>query len=395
MNTRTIIKRLSLSLLLASPSAFAVEGYPDIYLDREQPVNIHSIFCGPNLKNLRALKPGYIYTNSEQIEKGTYYFSSAYGDFSYTFNSVAGQDPTQIMARGLLSGGKTQKTDMKKEICIVGKIAGLPNALTKNIGKKTLSVEDPEWDKTMVKYKMFGKPAFGKGIYQDQRTTAKHDAQDQKVFAANQAYLAETKKLFKVELDKIIRQFPEKLTNAIKYAHQEDGFLEKKVYQVLKEPAVWTPVAKERYNDQQRRLSQEKAWDIIIQKNFDWFFALVGKSNSLESTQVLAGPAAVWNGQQLQQLATVTATFANGKTLALDFLVTSAKVPSSIFNTMSVIKKQALLVRNNPIASSKKPREPIALPAAGSLTVYTPTEKMVIFFSPFRDKNLGDNYRYQ
>lgn len=395
MNIKIIIKRFCLSLLLVSPSLFAVEGYKDIYLDREQPVNIHSIFCGPNLKNLQALKPAYIYTNSEHIKKGTYYFSSAYGDFSYTFNTIDGQDPTQILARGLLTGGKTQKSDMKKEICIVGKLAGLPNALAKNIGKVTLSVEGPEWDQTMVKYKMFGKPAFGEGVYQDQRTTAKHDALDQKVFAANQAYLAETEKLFQIEFDKITAQFPDKLTKAIKYAHQVDGFLKTKVYPVIKEPTVWTPISKERYNDQQRLLAQEKDWDIIIQKNFDWFFALVGKDNLLETTQIIAGPAATWNGQQLQQLTTVTATFADGKTLELDFLVNSAKITSSVFDTMPEIKKQANLIRNNPIASSKKPRDPVTLPAAGSLTVYTPTEKMVIFFSPFRDKDLGENYRYR
>lgn len=389
------MKRLWLSLLLASPSVFAVEGYPDIYLDREQAVNIHSIFCGINLKNLRALKPAYIYTNSEHIEKGTYYFNSIYGNYSYTFNTINGQDPTKILARALLSGGKTKKSDMKKEICIVGNIAGLPNALAQNLGKKSLSVESPEWDQTMVKYKMFGKPAFAKGIYQDQRTTAKYDALDQKVFAANQAYLAKTEKLFKIEFDKITEQLPEKLTNAIKYAYQEDGFLQAKTYPVIKEPTVWTAIAKERYNDQQRRLSQRKAWDIVIQKNFDWFFSLVGKDNSLEGTQVMVTAPATWDGQKLQQLATITAVFANGKTLELDFLVSSAKIPASVFDTMPEIKKQAHLIRNNPIASSKRPKEPIALPTADSLTVYTPTEKMVIFFSPFRDKSLGDGYRYQ
>jgi len=372
-----------------------VEGYPDIYLDREQPVNIHSIFCGPNLKNMRGLRPSYIYTNSEHIKKGTYYFSSAYGDYSYTFNTIAGQDPTKIMARGILIGGKTDKKDMKKEICIVGKIAGLPNVLNKNIGKVTLAVEGPEWDQAMVKYKMFGKPAFGKGVFEDQRTTAKNDALDKQVFDANQAYLKEEERLFQIEFDKIAKQLPAKLTKAIKYAHQEDGFLKNKTYPTINEPKVWTVISKKRYEDQQRHLAQEKDWDIVIQKNFDWFFNLVGRDNLLQSTQVIAGSPVKWNGQKLQQTTTVKAIFANGKSLELDFLVSSEKVERSAFDTMQEIKKQSNLIRNNPIASSKKPREPISLPKAGSLRVYTPTEKTVIFFSPFREKSLGDTYRYQ
>lgn len=45
-----------------------------------------------------------------------------------------------------------------------------------------------------------------------------------------------------------------------------------KVSPVIKEPLVWTPTAKERYETQQRQLSQKKTWDIIIQENFDWLF---------------------------------------------------------------------------------------------------------------------------
>ena len=85
----------------------------------------------------------------------------------------------------------------------------------------------------------------------------------------------------------------------------------------------------------------------------------------------------------------------NGKSLELDFLVKSEKVEPSVFHSMKKIKTQAELIRNNPIASAKKAREPIKLPKAGSLTVYSPTEKTVIFFSPFREKSYGDTYRYQ
>lgn len=386
---------LILSCIVVSQPLLAVEGYKDIYLDREISVNIHSIFCGPNLNNLRALKPAYVYTNSENIEKGTYHYTSAYGKFSYTFNTVNGQQPTQILARGLLKGGQTDKNAMIKEICIVGQVKGLPAQLSKNIGKVTLSVNDPEWDQTMVKYGMFGKPAFGEGVYKDQRTVAKHDAHDQKVYAANQAYLANIEKQFEDKFSQITNQFSKKLDDAIKYAHQEDGFLKSKVYPVIKEPSVWTRIAKERFDTQQRQLGQKKAWDIVIQKNFDWFFDLTGRDNALQSTRLLDSSETKWVEGSLQKLATVSATFQDGKILELDFLVKSKKISKEYMQSLEEIKHQAILVRNSSIAQSREPRKPAELPKANSLDVYSPTEKMVIFFSPFREKALGDIYRYQ
>jgi len=401
-NRRTMIKTaLLLPLILLSQSllfsqlALAVDGYKDIYLDRERPVNIHSIFCGPNLKNLRALKPAYVYTNSEHIEEGTYHYTSRYGNFSYTFKALEGQQPSQILARGLLKAGETNKNKMVKELCIVGKINGLPAQLSKNINKVTLSVNDPEWDLVMVKYAMFGKPAFGEGVYKDQRTIAKHDEHDQKVYVANQAYLANLEQQFEKQFNQIVNQFPKKLEDAIKYAHQEDGFLKTKTYSIIKEPNVWTPIAKERFDTQQRQLGQKKDWDIIIQKNFDWFFDLTGKDNSLISTQLLSPSEMRWVKGSLQKLATVSATFSNGNILELDFLVTSKNVSQGYFETLEEIKHQAMLVRNSPIAQSREPRKPVALPKDNILTVYTPTEKTVIFFSSFREKALGDTYRYQ
>jgi len=393
--TAIITNLLILFTFILGQSVLAVEGYKDIYLDREQPVNIHSIFCGSNLQNLRALKPAYIYTNSENIEKGTYHFNSAYGKFSYTFNTIDGQQPTQVLARGLLKGGKTQKADMEKAICIVGKIAGLPPVLSNNIGKVTLSVNDPEWDQTMVKYGMFGKPAFGEGLYKDQRTIAKHDAHDQKVYTANQAYLANIEQQFEQQFNQIVSEFPKKLENAIKYAHQENGFLKTKVYPVIKEPSVWTPIAKERYQTQQRNLRQKKDWDQVIQQNFDWFFNLTGKDNSLKSTELSGSSEKKWVNRSLQKTITVSATFENGKKLELDFLVTSEEIAREYFETLEETKHKAMLVRKSLIAQSKEPRKPAELPKSNSLKVYTPTEEMVTFFSPFRGKSLGDSHRYQ
>ena len=98
--------------LIMSPSLMAsVEGFKDIYLDREQPIHVHSIFCGADLNNLRTLKNSYVYTNTPTIEEGTYYYSSAYGDFSYTFQKIEGQDPSFLMGRGLKTSNQAKPSE--------------------------------------------------------------------------------------------------------------------------------------------------------------------------------------------------------------------------------------------------------------------------------------------
>ncbi len=382
-------------LILSSTQALAVEGYKDIYLDREKAINIHSIYCGKDLKKMRDLKPSYVYTNSPSIEVGTYYFSSAYGNFSYTFNAIPGKDPKQLLARGMLNDGKTQKADMVKEACIVGKIQGLPAKLNQNLRTKTIMVSDPEWNQIMKKYAMFGKPAFGEGVYTDSRTLAKQDVHNQKVFDANQKYLEEAKNIFREKYKAIAAKLPEQLKQGIAYAHQNNGFAKDKSYPTIKEPLVWTPTAKERYNDLSRRRGQIADWDKVKQDNFDWFFKLTGESNSLESTALVPTADVVLNGNRLEQVATVSALFENGKSLELDFLIVSEKLSSSLFHSLDEIKQQAIGMRANMIVGAKKVREPIASPKRETFEVYSPVKKVGLFFTPFRLKKLGDTYRYQ
>lgn len=384
---------IALTLLLMITNTFSVEGYKDIYLDREQTIRAHSIFCGKNFNNLRGLKPTYVYTNTDNIEKGTYYFTSAYGDFSYTFNEVPGKDPKMILARGLLSGGKTQKKDMVQELCIVGKVKGLPKLLLSKIDVITLEVEDPKWDQMMKQLGMFGKPAFAKGLYKDQRTGSKLDAHDQKVFDANQAYLKQLEVYFAKKVLTISKNLPKKLKNAIRYAHQEDGFLQTKKYPVIKKPSVWTATSEKRYEDKVRKQVNEKAWDKVIQENFDWLFKLTGKSNALKSTQIHKIGKVEWNARALQQIVTVSATFENGKSLELDFYVRSSKIKVDLFDTLELIKKKSEASRVTLIASARKVRKTIALPKKRDVKAYDPTSKVNIFFSDFRAKKRGDTYR--
>ena len=390
---KTIVSTTLLISLLFGLEAYAVDGYNDVYIDREQDIVIHGVMCGVNLKNLRSLKPSYVFTNTTTLSKGTYYYNSPYGNYSLTFNNT--ENPS-VMARGLLKEGQTQKAQMVKNVCIVSAIKELPAALNNNLKKLTLKANDPNWDKVMTNYTFVsGKPAYGKGVFQDARKTAKFDKADKAIFSANQAYLKGIEAIFSKEYAAIASTLPKKLKGAINYAHKTDGVLVGKTYPSVKEPVVWTPTAKERYNDLNRQRSQTIAWDKVIQENFDWLFALVGKDNDLKSTQLVSSTKPQWNGRILQQVATVQAKFESGGALELDFIISSSKVNSEVFDTMEVIKKKSHLVRNNPIASSKKPRSLIKLPSSKSIDVYTPTEKEIIFFSPFRSKNLGDTYRYQ
>ncbi|WP_417224936.1 hypothetical protein [Amphritea sp.] len=154
---------IGLLALTSSLSAMAVEGYQDIYLDKKADIIIHGVMCGDDLNNLNKLKPANVYTNTAEIEKGTYYFSSAYGEYSLTFNPT---DNDAVMARGLLAAGKTSTQDMEKKLCIVKDVEGLPTALRGYLKKVTLKANDPNWAQTMKNYALVaGKPAFGKGEY--------------------------------------------------------------------------------------------------------------------------------------------------------------------------------------------------------------------------------------
>ncbi|TYK67252.1 hypothetical protein [Colwellia echini] len=385
---------LRLSLIgFSLPLLATIEGYNDIYLDRESKINVHSIFCAPNLDNLNALKNSYIYTNTEHIEQGTYYFSSAYGNFTYTFKAIEGQNPQQLLFRGLLTNDNTNKDNMVKEVCIVGPMQGLPPKLIKNLSKFTISPQDPEWDATMKQLAMFGKPAFAEGVYVDPRTTAQHDSKNKAVYNANQVYLTTAITLFEAKFSEISTTLPQKLKAAIEYANQQDGFLVTKTYPVIQEPTVWTPIAKERYDDQQSQLAQERAWDFIIQENFDWFFNLTTRGNTLQSVQLSGISELAVRDQVIEQTSTVSATFANGKKLYLDFLIKSKPLPKTIFYSLAEIEQEANAIRGSAIASSRKTRTPIQPPT--TLDVYSNVEKTVIFFSPFREKTMGDGYSYQ
>ena len=384
---------ISAIILIVNTSIFAVDGYEDIYIDREQDIVIHGVLCGENLNNLAALKPGYVFTNTESILKGTYYYNSPYGNYSFTFNVTENES---AMIRGLLKEGQTKKEQMIKSICLVNDIEGLPNAARVNLKKKVLKANDPQWDQIMKNYTFVtGKPAYGKGVFKDNRTSQSHAKADEKIYEANQKYLAKFEKLFKSPFNQVTKDLPQKVKNAINFARKSDGKLTTKTYPKVKRPAVLTPTSKERYEDLKRQRQQKIAWDKVMQLNIDWLFNIVGRNNKLVNSKLITKSKPKWNGQSFEQVATIEARFKNGKSLELDFLISSNKVDSEVFDTMETIKKKAELVRNNPIASSKKPRETVKMPTAEEVKAYSSVEKEEVFFSLFRNKKPGDSYRYK
>lgn len=380
---------------MMSNCLYAVEGYEDLYLDREQTIYIHGIVCG-DFKNPRSLKPTGVYSNSPKITKGTYYFGSKYGNFSYTFNPIEGQ-PEQVMVRGLLQEGQTKKEQMKADNCIVGKVAGLPASITKSLSTTILKANDAKWDTTMEQYAMVtGRPAFSPGIYVNPRATGKFQAHDQKVYDANQAKIKVLEQAFLKKSDAIAKGIPAKFKKADRYALQEDGFLQKKKYPVIKEPKVLTATAEKRYKEKLRKQHNERAWDIEIQKNFDWYFGVVGKGNKLVSTKLLSKSAPTWlqADHSLQRVVTVAAKYKSGKTLELDFLVTSSKVDAEVFESLETIQKKSNAARESMIVSAKKPRKIVKANANG-LKVYAEVKKEHLFFSLFKAKEAKDTYRFK
>lgn len=151
-------------------SIFAVEGYKDIYITSNKNIYIHTIYCAKDLTNLSALRPSVVYTNTKNINDGTYYIKSTYinanfGEYSATFKKIEGQS-NNLRVRGILTKGQTLKAQMKKEFCLVEKSPKLPKALNAKIKQDIILSNDVLWNKKMENFtKFFGKPAYAKDKY--------------------------------------------------------------------------------------------------------------------------------------------------------------------------------------------------------------------------------------
>ncbi len=146
-------------------SVFAVEGYKDIYVQSDKDIYVHTIYCGKDLSSLSQLRASVVYTNTQSIEKGTYYINSLVGEYSTTFNKVKGES-NSIRIRGILTNGQTTEAQMKKEVCLVEKNSKLPKALNHKITQDIIKSDDPQWNKKMKGLtNYFGIPAYAKGKY--------------------------------------------------------------------------------------------------------------------------------------------------------------------------------------------------------------------------------------
>jgi hypothetical protein len=141
----------------------SVDGYNDIFINSDAKLTIHTIYCG-DLNKLNSLRPAVVFTNTNQIEEGTYFFRSSYGDYSYTFKQLEAGKP--VMARGLLRGGETDKTKAVNDMCLVKRDSGLPDAINKRLKIDILEANDPKWQETMDNMTVIaGRPALSKGVY--------------------------------------------------------------------------------------------------------------------------------------------------------------------------------------------------------------------------------------
>ena len=152
-------KLIGILALTGSISAMAVDGYKDIYIDKDEDIIVHGIFCGDDLNHLNRFQPASVFTNTPEIEKGTYYYKSPYGEFSFTFNTTENE---LVMVRGLLQNGQTSKEEMDKKLCIVKYVEGLPPGVAKYVQQKTIKAGDKDLE---LYEAVSGSPAIGKGQY--------------------------------------------------------------------------------------------------------------------------------------------------------------------------------------------------------------------------------------
>lgn len=372
---------------------FAIDGLKDQYLDRESDIYMHTILCSKDKQRLTNLKPTLIYNNSKDIQQGTYYYSSAYGKFSYSYKFVEKQ-PNSVMIRAFLSEGQKQFDQNKVEICLVKKMNTLPAQFNSKISTLVIKPNDPKWNQYMAQGSMLtGKPAFAKGIYEDPRKTKDRGVYAKSVFEANQKFISAIENEYELKAQSITKKIKEEIQKAVAYAKQEDGFLENKVYKKVKEPAVWTHVSKQRYQDQLHSLRVEMEFDKLTQKNFDWFYSLVGRANPLTNVSLVNEPKGQWKDKILSKLITYELTFADNKKLHLDFTINSDKVNKKYFASLEAIEKDQYNREHNANAFDDKKQELPKVEDAKNLKVYSSREKINLYFSIFSSKKLGDTYR--
>lgn len=164
-----MIKSLLFALVSLTTSAFAIEGYKDIYIQSDKDIYLHTIYCAKDLNNLNKLKSSVVFTNTKNIEDATYYMKSRGTTYSTTFNHIKGQ-ASSIRIRGILSNGKTSKAQMEKQLCLVEKNPALPKMLNEKITTNIIKKDDDSWNKKMKQYiGYFGQPASDEGKYLSQR----------------------------------------------------------------------------------------------------------------------------------------------------------------------------------------------------------------------------------
>jgi hypothetical protein len=359
----------------------AIEGYDDIYLDREQDILIHSILCG-DLNNLATLKPAFVYNNSQSIEEGTFYFSTKYGNYSYTFKPVEDQ-PEQVQLRGFLGPGQTQKEQMKIDYCLVKPLEGAPAQLNTQLTQTLLTADDPSWTTSMEKYALIaGRPAFAAEQYQDPRAMVLFAQYDLEFYENNKAIVKKLEDSFEQQSKEHINKLPEQFKQALAYAKQEDGATKNKQYPPIAEPAVWTPTSKALYEDKVRMQQQERAFDELIQQTFDWLFTQIGKESNLVASRISETTPANWVDNQRQQSVTLSTTFDNGKTLSLIFKINSAKANAELFESLETIKEKSNIKRQSLDIQRNQPRAMHG--GYSSFDVYSPVARVNLFFSQFR-----------
>lgn len=156
-------KLITILMLTSSTVAFSVEDSRDIYLNKKMDIIVHGLMCGEDLNNLNRLKPSVVFTNTAEVEQGTYYYKSAYGEFSYTFTET---ENDAVMVRRFLKKEQTPEDKSINEFCIVKDVEGLPAPLRNYLNKTTLKASDSNRPQIMKNYELVaGKPAYGKGEY--------------------------------------------------------------------------------------------------------------------------------------------------------------------------------------------------------------------------------------
>jgi len=149
-------KKLILSAI-AITGLFASSG-KDISVDTNKDLYVHSIYCG-DVSKMYTMKPAIIYTNTKEIENGTYYFKGNDLKVTMKYEEVKGFSKVVMSRTMSFKRTPSSKPYVRTDVCMIKKSKLLSKRYNSAIDVDFMKAGDTAARKDLSRYfSYFGEP---------------------------------------------------------------------------------------------------------------------------------------------------------------------------------------------------------------------------------------------